>query len=134
MVIKKVTEKISRQASIGSFVKNINPYLAFVFLVIWISIGLFLLLVIAGSVKQGAFDSILGKPAPSPVDVPAQTEAQLPGIGKVNIECTQNAISTEAIGKVLDKGNTSDLTEEEKTKLEVCIVEREATPAPTPAS
>ncbi len=51
-----------------------------------------------------------------------QTEADLPGVGKVNIACTEQALSQDAIQKVMTKGDTSVLTADEKTKLEPCIV------------
>ena len=115
---------------------KIIKFLAFVFFVIWISVGLFFLLFIYGNWRQGAFRSLLSPPpAPSTQGTQAPpTETTLPGIGKVNIECVQSSLSSEAIQKIVTDGNTSKLTDEEKAKFEPCIIEAEtATPEASPA-
>lgn len=107
--------------------------LATLFFVIWILVGLFFLAFIYGNFKQGAFKALFAKrstQAPTQVDAP--TETTLPGIGKVNISCVQ-ALGNETIQKILSSG-TKDLTSEEKTKFEPCIVEKEeAAPSISPS-
>ena len=98
----------------------------------WIVIGLFFILLIVANIRQGVFRQLFASPQQAPPQVQAPTETTLSGIGKVNIECIQSALSNEAIGKIIQEQNTASLTGEEKTKLEPCIVEKEATPAPSP--
>jgi len=109
--------------------------LATIFFVIWILIGLFMLLFIYGNIKRGAFKGLLSN-APAQQQAPQQTEAPtetaIPGVGKVNISCVQ-ALGNETIQKIVTSG-TKDLTDDEKSKFEPCIVEKEeATPASSPA-
>ena len=111
---------------------KIDDVLAVVFHAMWILIGIFILLVIYGQIRQGALRSILG-PAQSPPQVETPTETVLPGVGTVNIECVQTAISQETIQKIVVDGNTSNLTADEKAKLEPCIVEA-ASPQASPES
>ena len=109
--------------------------LAVVFFVIWILIGIYFLLVVLQQMRAGAFKELLQfgpQKQPTP-QVQEQTEATLPGIGKVNIACIQSALSSEAIQKILQDQGTQNLAEEEKTKLEPCIIEKiEASPQASP--
>jgi hypothetical protein len=105
---------------------KVNDVLAVLFYSIWILIGVFFLLVIVGQIRQGALSSIVGSPAQSQVpQVEVPTETNLPGIGKVNIECVQNNLDQTVIQKLVQEG-VSALTEEEKEKLTPCIVEAES--------
>ncbi|MBI2599239.1 hypothetical protein HYW40_03400 [Candidatus Curtissbacteria bacterium] len=106
--------------------QKINIYLATVFLLLWIFVGIFATLVVIQSVKQGALNGILGKQQPPKAQIEPQTEADLPGVGTVNIACVESALSQEAIGKIFQKGDTSDLTAEEKSKLDPCLIEKES--------
>ena len=114
---------------------RLNEALGIIFYVIWILIGIFFILFIIANFRQGTFRGLFSTPTTEqqqPVQAP--TETTIPGIGKVNIACVQNALSSEAIQKILKEGNTSTLTEEEKTAFEPCIVEKEtpSSPSPTP--
>jgi len=114
--------------------RGIKTTLAIIFYLQWILIGLFFLLLIYGQIRQGVIQSILGQPATSQTvqDSQIPTETSLPGVGLVNIECVQNTLSDETIQKILTDGTTNTLTEEERTSLQPCIVEPEASPIPTP--
>lgn len=109
--------------------------LAVAFFVIWILIGIYFLLVVLQQMRAGAFKELLQfgpQKQPTP-QVEEQTEASLPGIGKVNIACIQSALPPEAIQKILQDQGTQNLTEEEKTKLEPCIIQKaEASPQASP--
>ena len=113
---------------------KINDILAILLYLLWIVIGAFLILVIVGQIRQGALQSIFGGPniqtqTEATPQVPAETD--LPGIGRVNIQCVRDALSQEAIQKILTEGNISGLTAEEKKKFEPCVV---ADTSPTPNS
>ena len=97
----------------------------------WIVIGLFFILLIVANIRQGVFRQLFA-PQQTPPSVQTPTETTLSGIGKVDIECIQSALSNEAIGKIIQDTNTAHLTDEEKAKLEPCIVEKEQTSAPSP--
>lgn len=116
--------------------KKVNVYLATIFLILWIFIGLFGSLVVVQSVKQGFLQGVFGRAQQaSGSQVQGRTEADLPGIGRVNIACIEQALNQDSIQKLLAKGDTSVLTADEKAKLEPCIVEKAtATPSATPAA
>lgn len=106
---------------------QLNDILAALFYVLWILIGIFFLLIIAGQIRQGALSSVIGKPAQNQTpQVQAPTETDLPGVGKVNIACVQQSLDQAAIEKLVVEGNASTLTADEKSKLEPCIVAKES--------
>lgn len=113
--------------------KKIREVLMIVFAIEWIVIGLFFLLFIYSNVRQGAIKALLTPPVQQEQAAPVpKTEAVLPGIGKVKIDCVETALSQEAIGKLLQSG-TSALTDDEKAKFEPCVIEKEqASPSPQP--
>ncbi len=102
---------------------------------IWIIIGVFFLLVIYSQIRQGFFSGLFAKPQ-SPqtaTETQAPTEADLPGVGKVNIECVRSALSEESIGKIIEAGNASNLSSEDQEKLDKCVVEKaQESPQPSP--
>ncbi|OGD88969.1 hypothetical protein A3D81_00670 [Candidatus Curtissbacteria bacterium RIFCSPHIGHO2_02_FULL_40_17] len=109
--------------------------LAMVFLTIWIIIGVFFLLVIYSQIKQGAFSGLFAKPQSPQTTTQSQApkEGDLPGVGKVNIDCVRNALSEESIGKIIEAGNASSLSSEDKEKLDKCVVEKAPeSPQPSP--
>jgi len=116
-----------------SILKSLNQSLGILFYLIWILIGLFFILFIVANFRQGAFRGLFSSSSQAQQQAQTQTpeETTIPGIGTVNIACVQQALSSEAITKIAQSGNTSSLTDEEKTKLEPCIVEKES-PAPSP--
>ena len=110
-----------------------NEVLGVIFYLVWIFVGLFFILFIVANFRQGAFSNLFGSQpqSQSQPDVQAPTETTLPGIGKVNIACVQEALSQEGIQKILTEQSTDSLTDEEKAKFEPCIVEKEtASPSP----
>ncbi len=111
---------------------KLDEILSIVFHLQWILIGTFFLLLIVGQIRQGALKSILASSnAGSPDVSQAPTETELPGVGTVNIECIKQALTTETIQKILQSGDTSTLTVDEKSKLDPCIVAAES-PTPSP--
>lgn len=110
--------------------------LSIIFFIIWILIGSFVLVVIVQSVRQGVFAGLFSTPQSAPASASSQTPSQtlLPGVGLVDVGCVKQALSTSSIQKIVTDGNASSLTADEKTKLEPCIVQKEASsPSPTPA-
>lgn len=103
-----------------------------VFLIIWIVIGFFFLLVIYSQVKQGAVRQLITTPKQEAApQVEPPTETTLEGIGKIDIACVQQNVSSENIQKVIEAKSVDVLEGEDKTKFESCIVEKEvASPSP----
>lgn len=134
-VVSLQATKTTQNKSQLNLFATINKMLPTVFYITWIIIGLYFLLVVYSQVRQGALKDLLVTPQTAAEETAApqaepQTETTLGGIGKVNIDCVQSALSPEAIQKVLtDKGNTN-LTPEEKTKLAKCVVAENASPSP----
>ena len=105
--------------------------LVLVFLIIWIPVGLVFLLSVYANFRQGAYSEMFNTSAPTQnQQVSAPAEADLPGVGLVNVSCVQNALSSDAIQKIAIEGNTNSLSDEEKSKFEPCIVES-ASPSPS---
>ncbi|MCR4325038.1 MAG: hypothetical protein NUV69_05115 [Candidatus Curtissbacteria bacterium] len=96
--------------------------LAAIFFIIWIVIGVFVLFIIFQGLRSGAFSGLGSQSPASGQEVQAPTETELPGIGKVNIECVQGALSPESIQKLLENNDVKVLTAEEKQKFDACIV------------
>lgn len=132
---KTENEKVAakRIISIGSIFGIAKDSLAIVFYLMWIVIGAFFLFVIFGQIKQGVLSSLVGSEKSPATQVQTPTETDLPGVGKVNIECVQTSLSGEAIQKLITEGNASTLTADEKAKLDPCVIAAES-PAPSPKS
>ncbi len=110
-------------------VDKTNKFLALIFFIIWILIGLLILLFIYANVKQGAFNGLFRPRTQAPQETQVPKETIIPGVGTVNVECVQSSLTDEAISKIIQEGNTSKLTNEEEGKLEPCIIKKEeATP------
>lgn len=108
--------------------------LKFMFLVIWILIGIFVLAFIVQGTKRGMFDYVLFGKVPQNSQAPsaeAPTETELPKIGKINIACAESALKPESIQKLVGEYayDISKLEATEKTAFEKCIV---APPQPSP--
>lgn len=113
---------------------NVNRFLAFLFYLIWVLVGLYALLVVFANIRQGALKSLFAKPPSQETSQAPQApvETTIPGIGKVNIECIQSSLTPDEIQKIVQTGDDSKLTAEEKAKLEPCIIEKaEATASPS---
>ena len=133
----KIDKTINKTASILLGFKNfkILHVLAAVFFVIWIFIGIFVLLLLADGFKRGAYQGLFGKQSQQQQQAQTPqmpTDVDLPGIGKVNVECAQSALADESIQKIVTEENTKSLTDDEKASFEKCIVE--PAPSPTPTS
>lgn len=110
--------------------------LKFIFLVIWILIGLFVLTFIVQGTKRGMFDYVLFGKVPQTQAAPqveAPTETSLPKIGKINIACAEKALKPESIQKLVGEYDydITKLSASEKTEFEKCILEK---PQPSPTS
>lgn len=132
----KIDKTINNLASFLLGFKNfkILNFLATVFFIIWILIGLFVLLILADGFKRGAYSGLFGKQTqeqPTQTSQPPQ-EVDLPGIGKINVACAESTLSDESIQKIVTEESTKSLTDDEKTNFEKCIVE--PAPSPTPTS
>ena len=133
MPVAKTETKLSKSlASGGTFLKKIERSLQTIFYIVWILIGIFVALIIVLSYRQGAFTPRFTTPQQPQQQIQPPTETTLPGIGKVNIACVQQSLSEEAITKIVQEQGTDSLTDEEKTSLEPCIIEKESSPEPTP--
>ena len=133
----KIDKTVNNLVSILLGFKNfkILHVLAAVFFVIWILIGVFVLLLLADGFKRGAYQGLFGKQdkQEQQTQVPSPpTDVNLPGIGKVNVECAQSTLSDESIQKIVTEESTKSLTADEKASFEKCTVE--PAPSPTPTS
>lgn len=128
-IVKTETQRGERK-----IVARVSQVFSVFFYFIWIIIGLVVLLFIYANARQGAFNGLFNPGQPQQqTQVQPQTETNLSGIGKVNIQCIQNSLSEEAIQKIAEAGDTSKLTSDEKSKLDPCITEKEqATPSASP--
>lgn len=100
-------------------------YFGLATLLVWLLIGLFLLPTIFLNFKRVGLAEVFkpaSTPPPASQDVQPATEADLPGIGKVNIACVQQALNPESLTKVIQERKLDSLTPEERTKFETCIV------------
>ena len=113
---------------------RLNEVLGFVFYVIWILIGLLFILFIAANFRQGAFKGLFSPTTNQQVpQTQVPTETTIAGIGKVNIACVRDSLSNEAISKIVEAGNKSKVSDEEKAKFEPCVMERdESATSPSP--
>lgn len=111
--------------------KRIHCVLSGTFYVLWIIIGLFAILLIIQSIRQGVLTGLFGSSQQEQaVQEQAQTETNIPGVGKVNIACVEQSLSPDTIQKIITDKGTSTLTNEEMNQLEPCIVEKaEASPS-----
>lgn len=118
---------------------NLIPFFRGVFIAmivvsmaLWIFLGSIFSIFIIQVARQGSLEKLLtartqqtnqveqqARPQQQTQQQPA--EANIPGVGKVNINCVKGALSDEAIRKVIVAGNTSVLSAEEKTRFEPCI-------------
>ena len=108
--------------------------LASVFFVIWIAIGLFVAVLMIQSFRHGVFNSVLFGPTAvdnSQAQSQAPTQANLPGVGRVDVSCVRTALSQQSIQKLVESQNMSVLSADEKAKLDPCIMQKEATPSGT---
>lgn len=124
---KKVEE--SPKAPKKPLIHRINEVLATIFYVLWIAIGLFVALTIYSQIRQGVLSSMMA-PASQAPQVSAPAETNLPGVGTVNISCVQQALDSATIQKLVQAGDASTLTADEKAKLAPCITAAES-PAPS---
>jgi len=132
-VLAKSARAIKERISINF--KAVALTLAIIYLITWILIGVFVGLVIILSLRQGAFAGLFGS-RPATVSEGNQSAAQtiIPGVGLVDVACVKQALPQETIQKIITTGNTSALTEDEKAKLEPCIIQKEAaSPSPSPS-
>lgn len=131
------TEKSDRVLRGGKLRKvGLIKLLAFVFFVIWILIGLFILTFIVQGTKRGMFDYVLFGKVPQAQQAPnveAPKETSLPKIGTINIACAEKALKPESIQKLVGEYDydITKLEASEKTEFEKCIV---APPQPSPKS
>ncbi len=114
--------------------KTVILTLAFVYLIIWILIGAFVGLVIIQSLRQGAFAGLFGsRPAPAADTSQASSQTIIPGIGLVDVACVKQALPQETIQKIVTAQDASGLTDDEKKKLEPCVLQKEAA-SPSPSA
>lgn len=113
--------------------QKIKVFLSIVFYIVWIPVGIFFIWFIIANFRLGAFDQLMKPKQATPVESQASSqvpeETTVPGVGKVNINCVQTSLSENTIMKMVQDRGTQNLTDDEKSKLEPCIVEK-ATPDP----
>ncbi len=118
---KTIVEKPKKSWGIFGLVYKVNLILALIFLVVWIFIGGFFSFTIMENLKTMAKQKVTDTIG-TPTNQSAPTETTMPGVGNVNIACVEKTVSTDTIQKVFADSGTKNLTPDEKTKLEACVV------------
>lgn len=125
-------KKIKRDFRIFEKLQKLNLVLGTIFLVLWIFIGGFFSFSIVQNLQMMAGQNNIG-----PIDNTSQSElpqeTQLPGVGKVNVACVQSEVSPEVIQKVFQDNGTENLSEEEKSTINNCVVKEDIEEASEPA-
>lgn len=109
-------------------INNISSVLSIIYYIIWIPVGLFFLWFIVANFRVGAFDQLMSAKKSDLAQTQEQSipaETAIPGIGRVDVACVQSSLQEDAIVKIVREKSTASLTDDEKAKLEPCIVERE---------
>lgn len=122
----------SRNLNFFGLLYKLNLILATIGLLIWIFVGSFFSISVVEQLKALAQQKVTDTAAPQVSQVEAPKEVNVPGIGMVNIECVKSAVKQEVIQKI-SIGTGDDLTPEEKSQFDSCLVESPASPSPTPA-
>lgn len=136
--INKLKQILSALKGFPSIAK-IRSVFSLIFYILWTFIGLFILLVIIQGIRQGAYSGLLGiKQKPQATESQAQTpsapeEVDLEGVGRVNVACVRQALSSESLQKLIADKDKSFLQGDEKDKFEKCIVASPPSPTPSPA-
>lgn len=130
----KTIEKPVRSWGVFALIYKLNLILALIFLVLWISIGGFFSFLIMENLKAMAKQKVTDSIG-TQMDQSIPTETSMPGIGNVNISCVEKAVSSDIIQKVFTDEGTNNLSVDEKTKLEACVVPGgQATPSASPTN
>lgn len=117
--------KIFLRLKLFPFFKGLFILMAVVSMIIWIFVGGLLSTFIVQGWRSGMLERFLSTEPPRQIQqekVPTPVEANLPGIGRVNIECVKTALSDSSIKKMIQAENTNVLKEDEKARFEECIV------------
>lgn len=117
--------KIFLRLNLFPFFKGLFILIAVASMIIWIFVGGLLSIFIVQGWRSGLLERFLSTEPPRQVQqekVPTPIEANLPGIGRVNIECVQTALSNSSIKNMIQAENTNVLKEDEKTRFEKCVV------------
>ena len=114
-----------------SDIHKVNDILSLIFHLIWIVIGLFILVLIYGQIRSGALSQAIGMGQPTGnYQSSAPTETDLPGIGRVNVDCVRTGLKPESIQKILESSSSAGLSADEKATLDKCIV-TSSSPSPS---
>lgn len=136
--VSKLKQILSAVKGFPSIAKTTSVF-ALIFYILWTFIGLFILLVIVQGIRQGAYSGLLGirqKPqaAETQTQAPSAPEdVDLEGVGRVNVACVRQALSSQSLQKLVESKDKSFLQGDEKDKFEKCIVETLPSPSPSPA-
>lgn len=135
--INKLKQILSVTKGFPSIAK-ISSVFSLIFYILWTFIGLFILLVIIQGIRQGAYNGLLGvKQKPQAAEVQDQTptapeEVDLEGVGRVNVACVRQVLSSQSLQKLIESKDKSFLQGDEKDKFEKCIVATPQSPTPSP--
>ncbi len=126
-----IRQKVSKVLTLSA----VSSFLSIVFHIIWILIGFFVIWFLIANLRLGAFDQLMGtqksaQTAPQDTtQTQAPAEADVPGIGRLNVACVQKNLDSTAISKIVQDKSDKSLTDAEKKKLAECVVSQESTPA-----
>lgn len=131
IAVESKTSK-SRNLNFFGLVYKLNLLLMTVGLLIWIFVGSFFSISVVEQLKALAQQKVTETTTPQVTQVEAPKEVDVPGIGMVNVTCVKEKVKQEVIQKI-SIGTGDDLTEEEKSQFDSCLVEVPASPSPTPS-
>lgn len=119
------------QFNIFPFFKALFVLMMVVSMAIWIFLGGLFSIFIIRSFRDGSLQKLLSAQQTQQAQTQQQatqeqtqrpTEANLPGIGRVNIACVQEALSDSSIKNLVQAENVKVLTAEEKARFEKCLI------------
>lgn len=121
-----------RNLSFFSLLYKLNLMLMTIGLLIWIFVGSFISMNTIAQLKQLAEQKV-SNIAPEVSQVAASKDVPIPGIGTVNVECVKAKVKQEVLDKLTPTTGGNDLTDEEKSQFNSCLVQSSASPSASPA-
>lgn len=130
-----VDEKQTKSRNLNFFglVYKLNLLLMTVGLLIWIFVGSFLSMNFIAQLKQLAEQKV-SNVAPQVSQAVTSKDVPIPGIGMVNVDCVKANVKQEVLDKLTPTTGGSDLTDEEKSQFDSCIVQPSSSPSPGPVT
>src|SRR3989344_607472 len=126
-LIKSVGITNNRKFNFFGKVYKLNLLLLTLGLLIWIFVGSFFALNIVEQLKF-----MVGQKAVQELNEPendlSAKVVTLPGVGQVDLDCIKREVKEEILQKIVTESGVSNLSDEDRQKVESCIASSESTP------